>query len=242
MHGAPAYAATSRARGKRVAILQSNYVPWRGYFDLVASVDEFIFYDDVQYTKGDWRNRNRIKTAQGVKWLTVPVGADQNRLICDVAIPDPETGRAHWSTLERAYSCAPHFHRVAEWLEPYYKTPWYSLSVVNRDIAAAICGYLGVETKLSSSTDFGVAGDRSGRLLELCRAAGAEVYVSGPAARAYLDTALFETAGLEVCWFDYSGYPEYTQQWGGPFAPNVSMLDLLFNEGEAAPRFMKYVT
>src|SRR5579864_7157911 len=104
----------------RAAVLQSNYIPWKGYFDIIHDVDVFVFYDDVQYTKNDWRNRNRIKTAGGVQWLTVPTGSDINRRICDVSLPDPNWTRKHWRTLHQAYSHAPHFHRYESFLSEIY--------------------------------------------------------------------------------------------------------------------------
>ncbi|CAM5188627.1 putative protein [Castellaniella defragrans] len=129
---------------KKVAILQSNYIPWKGYFDLIAHVDEFILYDDVQFTKNDWRNRNRIKTPQGVQWLSIPVGQNINRRIRDVAI-DARWQPVHWKTLAQNYRRAPHFTEIAEILEPLYSESAYqSLSQVNRRFIEAICGYLSI--------------------------------------------------------------------------------------------------
>lgn len=223
---------------RRVAILQSNYVPWRGYFDLIGMVDEFIFYDDVQYTKNDWRNRNRIKTPQGVQWLTIPVGSNLRRRIMDVEIADPACGAAHWKTLAANYGRAPHFRAVAAWLEPFYRERWGSLSALNQRLIAAVCAELGIATRLSRSTDHAAEGDRNGRLVALCRAAGAGAYVSGPAARSYLDVAAFARAGIEVIWMDYGGYSPYPQLWGD-FDGAVSILDLLFNCGGDARRHLK---
>lgn len=226
---------------KRVAILQSNYIPWKGYFDLIAAVDEFIFYDDVQYTKGDWRNRNRIKTPHGPQWLTIPVGDSLARRIRDVAIADPACGRAHWKRLALNYGRAPHFASVARWLEPHYvDAPWTSLSPVNHRLVGAICGALGIATVRSASWDYVLEGDRNARLVSLCTQAEADVYVSGPSARGYLDVEAFDRAGIAVEWFAYDGYPEYPQLWG-PFVHDVSIVDLLFQCGEQAPCFMRHV-
>lgn len=225
---------------KRVAILQSNYVPWKGYFGLIAAVDEFVFYEDVQYTSRDWRNRNRIQTPHGPQWLSIPVHGSLDRLLKDVQICDAGSGRAHWKRLLANYARADFFSPVAAWLEPHYRdAPWERLSVVNRSLVAAICRYLGIGTRLSVSSDFDCAGERSQRLVSMCRQAGADVYVSGPAAKAYLDTAAFERAGIEVEWFDYPGYPEYPQLWHQPFVHELSILDLLFNCGPEARRHMR---
>jgi hypothetical protein len=223
---------------RRVAISQSNYIPWRGYFGLIGSVDEFIFYDDVQYTKNDWRNRNKIKTPQGVVWLTIPVGSNWHRRICDVLIPDRLHGRMHWTTLAANYARAAHFDEIAAWLKPLYFEPWISLSALNQRLIAAVCASLGIATKLSRSCDYSVDGDRNGRLIALCKQAEASVYVSGPSAAAYLDIDAFKRSGIDVIWMDYDGYPEYPQLWGA-FEPQVSVLDLLFNCGPDSRRCLK---
>ena len=226
---------------KRIAIVQSNYIPWKGYFDLIAAVDEFVFLDDVQYTRADWRNRNRIKTPHGPQWLTIPVGDSVHRTIRQVAVADPECGHAHWKRLAANYSRAAHFEPVAQWLEPLYReTPWVGLSAINQRLIEAICRFLRIATRLvdSSACESG-GGDRNERLAALCRQAGAGVYVSGPSARAYLDPAVFARAGVEVAWFDYAGYPVHPQLWG-PFVHEVSILDLLFNCGADAAQYMKH--
>lgn len=222
---------------RRVAISQSNYIPWRGYFDLIASVDEFVFYDDVQYTTGDWRNRNRIKTPQGTQWLTIPVKASRRR-ICDIPISDVRCGHKHWTILASNYTRARYFSEVEAWLKPLYFEPWASLSELNQHLIAEVCSVLGIRTKLSRSSDYGAVGDRSGRLLALCQEVGAGTYLSGPSAAAYLDVDVFRRGGVEVAWMDYGGLPEYPQLWGS-FDARVSIVDLLFNCGPDAPRFLK---
>ena len=226
----------------RVAILQSNYVPWRGTFDLIGSCDHFVLYDSVQFTKNDWRNRNRIKTPQGVQWLTVPVGDSIGRTIRDVRIAQGATGTAHWKRLHANYARSTWFEREAAWLEPHYlHEPWETLSGVNRRLLEAVCQRLGIATRFHDDSRFGtavVAGGRTERLVAICRALGATEYLSGPAAKTYLDEGAFAAAGIAVHWFDHSGYPEYPQLWG-PFAHDVSILDLLFNLGDGAPAAMK---
>lgn len=224
---------------KRVAILQSNYVPWIGYFDLIASADEFIFYDEAQYTKGDWRNRNRIKTPQGVQWLTIPVAYTGKIKIAEVAIADPSCGLKHWKTLTMNYTRAPFFRNIAGWLQPLYAEEWTSLSSVNQLLINAICRFLEITTTLTRSTDYILAGDRNGRLIALCRQAGAGVYLSGPSAASYLDVEAFEREGIEVEWMKYPEYPAYPQLWGG-YEPGVSILDRLFNCGSEAADVLRH--
>ena len=226
---------------KRVAILQSNYVPWKGTFDLIGSVDEFVLYDDVQFTKNDWRNRNRIKTEQGLRWLTIPVrgGGRFGQRILDVEIADERWGVRHWKTLNQSYARAPHFERYREVLaELYLGSRETSLSLVNHAFLTRLCEMLGIHTRISWSHDHPMVAGRVERLIDLCQRLGASEYLSGPAAKSYLDPVDFERAGISVRWMDYSDYPEYPQIYP-PFVHEVSVLDLLFNTGPDAPRYMR---
>jgi hypothetical protein len=228
---------------KRVAAIQSSYVPWRGYFDIIGLVDEFILLDEVQYTKRDWRNRNRVKTAQGPLWLTIPVqvkGRYEQR-IDEVRVADPGWAERHWQTLRQSYATAAHFEAMAEQVAVLYEkaAELERLSDVNRLFLQRLCPLLGIDTKISWSTDYESEGDKSLRLATLCEQAGAEEYVSGPSARAYLDEDEFASRGIAVHWMDYEGYPEYPQVHP-PFEPGVSIVDLLFNTGTEAPRYMKH--
>jgi hypothetical protein len=228
---------------KRVAILQSNYIPWKGYFDLIAAVDEFILFDDMQYTRRDWRNRNKIKTPQGLQWLTVPVESKgkYHQAIRETQISNDSWAKGHWRGLVQNYRRADHFDEIAEWLEPLYAREQPSLlSELNRSLLEAVNAYLGISTSMTNSWDYDVVEGKTERLVSLCVQAGGTDYVSGPAARDYLDEQAFAEAGIGLSWFGYSGYPEYPQQWGA-FEHGVTVLDLLFNCGSNAPEFMKYV-
>lgn len=226
---------------KKVAILQSNYIPWKGYFDMIAAVDEFIIYDDMQFTKNDWRNRNKIKTPNGVEWLSIPVGQNIERLIREVTISDSRWQQKHWRTLEANYRRAPFFKDIAMWLEPLYlQVKHENLSALNRSFIEAICSYLEITTKISNSWDYNLIHGKSEKLADLCMQSGASEYVSGPAAQDYLDSNYFSERNIKVSWFDYSGYSEYPQLWGG-FDHGVSILDLLFNCGLTSPKYMRYI-
>jgi hypothetical protein len=227
---------------KKVAILQSSYIPWKGYFDLISAVDEFIIYDDMQFTKHDWRNRNQIKTPQGVQWLSIPVGQSIHRRIRDVTLVNGWQVK-HWKTLESNYRRAPFFDEVAQWLEPLYLTETHTgLSQMNRKFMEAICGYIGIDTRITNCWDYMSAGDktRTARLVDLCQQAGATQYLSGPAAKDYIEAQLFDDAGIALQWFDYAGFPEYPQLWG-EFTHGVTVLDLLFNCGKDARHYMRHV-
>ena len=228
---------------KRVAIVQSNYIPWKGYFDLIAAVDEFILYDDMQFTRRDWRNRNQVKTPQGVQWITVPVKSRGKylQLIRETEIEGDAWARSHWKTFTANYARAACFDEVAAIFEPLYLGRRYLLlSELNRTLIDATCAYLGVRTRVSASSDYELIEGRSERLAHLCAQAGGTEYVSGPAARGYIDEAAFRERGIALTWFDYAGYPAYPQLWG-PFEHGVTILDLLFNCGRDAPRYMKGV-
>jgi WbqC-like protein family len=228
---------------KRVAILQSNYIPWKGYFDMIAAVDEFILYDDMQYTRRDWRNRNQIKTPQGVQWLTVPVEGKgrYHQTIRETHIVGADWAADHWKALVQNYRRSAHFEAIAAWVEPLYSgRQEQQLSALNRRFLEAICGYLGIRTRITNSWDYELAEGKTERLASLCQQAGATEYISGPAARDYVEPAVFDRANIALTWFDYSGYPEYPQLWG-PFTHGVTVLDLLFNCGPQAANYMKYV-
>lgn len=224
---------------KCIAIVQSNYIPWKGYFDLIAAVDEFVLYDDVQFTKNDWRNRNQIKTPHGVQWLSVPVGDRIDRRIRDVEIPKSHWQAKHWKTLESNYRRAAHFEEIASWLAPLYLEQQHSsLSAMNRSFIESICHYLHLPTRITDSTQYVLTEGRTQRVVDICTQSGATEYVSGPAAKSYVDEALFAASDIRLSWFDYAGYPEYEQQWG-PFVHGVSIVDLLFNCGPDAKCYMK---
>lgn len=228
--------------GKRVALVQSNYIPWKGYFDMVAGVDEFIFYDDRQYTHEDWRNRNRIKTARGPQWLTIPVERRLGQRIDEARISDPRWAVRHWKTLSQTYARAPHFDELRDSFAAAYSECGDEpmLASVNRRLIAEVCASLRIETRLVDVAAYQVEGDRTERIVSICLAAGAAVYLSGPRARSYLEPSLFADAGIELEWMDYDGYPEY-HQLHPPFVHEVTILDLLFNTGARAAGYMKLV-
>lgn len=229
---------------KKVAILQSNYIPWKGYFDLISSVDEFVVYDDMQYTRRDWRNRNKIKTPQGTQWLTVPVlvKGKYHQKICDTHIDGTDWAGLHWRALEQNYRRAPCFQEVASWLQPLYERAAgaKTISDLNLLFMRACCEFLGISTSISKSSDYSLKEGKVERLADLCRQCNATTYLSGPSAKDYIDEEVFHAEGIEVAWFDYSGYPEYPQPWG-EFVHQVSILDVLFNCGQDAPQYVKKI-
>ena len=232
-----------KANNKKIAIVQSNYIPWKGYFDLIAAVDEFILYDDMQYTRRDWRNRNQIKTPQGLQWLTVPVKVKgkYHQTIRETEIDGMDWAKSHWKSLCQNYRRAKHFNLIAQELEPLYlQTEYTYLSQLNRTFVEWICSKLGIKTIISNSWDYQMIDGKTERLTDLCRQANGSEYISGPSARGYIDETVFAGCNIKLTWFDYEGYPEYPQLWGD-FTHTVTILDLLFNCGNATPQYMRYV-
>lgn len=224
---------------KKVAIIQSNYIPWKGYFDIIHDVDLFIFYDDVQYTKNDWRNRNKVKTSQGLCWLTIPVGSREGRLIYEVEIEQDIWTRKHWETIKQSYSKAPFFKKYQGFFEyVYLDAKWGNLSELNQFLVKTISKeFLGIGTDFKDSREYHPEGHKLERLIDLLIKVNAELYVSGPTAKGYIEENKFKEAGIELVFKDYSGYPEYPQLFP-PFEHAVSILDILFNCGPAAPDYI----
>lgn len=226
---------------KKIAILQSNYIPWKGYFDLINIVDEFVLYDDMQYTRRDWRNRNKIKTPQGLKWLSIPVEVKGKyfQKINETLVSDKSWSVTHWQTIKQLYSKTPYYKDYKDLFEDFYMNNQEEhLSLINARLIELVNSILGIQTKITWSSDYELVEGQTEKLLGICQQAGADVYLSGPAAKEYFDEALAEKMGVQVEWMDYSGYPEY-QQLYPPFEHGVTILDLIFNEGPGATSFMK---
>lgn len=216
----------------KTVVLQSNYIPWKGYYDLIHDADIFIYYDEVQYTKNDWRNRNRIYTKNGLQWLTIPISTDAVKLkISEVEIKDPRWQDLHYKTLSLGYAKAPFFHQLKPLLEEtYIQQQWKNLSTVNRFLIEKISTLLGIETTFKDSKDFILEGNRVERLINLLKQSGTTRYISGPAAKEYLEgyEGLFAESDIQLQYKDYSDYPSYPQM-KEPFENYVSVVDMLAN-------------
>lgn len=223
-----------------ISILQSNYVPWKGYFDLIAKSDIFVIYDEVQYTKNDWRNRNIIKTKEGLQWITIPVTqASLNQKISDTKISNDLWIKKHKSTLQTNYGKAPFFNHYKDQIFETYNNQLTSLSAINRLFIEKICAILAIDTKIIDSKELQLEGDKVERLINACKKLKATKYISGPAAKSYLSEEVFKDNNIEIEWMDYSNYKEYHQLYSH-FEHGVSILDLIFNEGPNARSFLKY--
>lgn len=219
-------------------ILQPSYIPWRGYFHQIAKADLFIFYDDVQYDKRGWRNRNRIKTPNRTRWLTIPVhskGAQIESIpICDIKISwEKNWAQDHWRTIQTSYAHAPFFSTYRSIIEGFYQQQPEFLADFTIDTTMQLTRLLGNDkTQFLRSSSLKVSGTKTDRLLAVLKAVGATHYISGPSARDYIDNNKFVEAGISLEYMQYD-YQPYDQLYP-PFDPQVSILDLLFMTGPNA--------
>ena len=227
---------------KTVAISQSNYIPWKGYFDLINKVDEFILYDDAQYTRRDWRNRNKLKTPQGLKWLTIPVDVKGKyfQKINETKISDKGWGVKHWQQIKQNYVKAKNFKKYKDIFEELYLSCKEEyLSEINHKFIIAINQILGIKTKIRFSSEFEIYGDQTEKLINICKQCNATIYISGPAAKSYFDEQLANKENIQVKWMNYENYKEY-EQLHPPFEHGVTILDLILNAD--ATKFIKSFT
>jgi hypothetical protein len=226
---------------KKIVITQSNYIPWKGYFDGINQMDEFVIYDDMQYTKRDWRNRNQIKTPQGLVWLSVPVEVSGKyfQKINETKISDKNWGKQHWNMLKQNYSKAAGFNETKDAFEELFLNNNFELLTdANQAFLQRIMDFLKIKTPINRSEKFELHDEKTQRLVNICVDCKATDYFSGPAAKAYMDETKFAKQNINVHYFDYSGYPEYPQLHGD-FQHGVTILDLIFNTGTNAVKYMK---
>ena len=221
-----------------VVILQPFYLPYAGVFELVRMADVFVFYDDVQLTRRNWMVRNQIKTASGPQWLSVPVLGPRDSTIREARLNESEQWRRkHKTAIENAYAGAPHVATVLDALGPYWDQEWPDLATLNIATFTRLCELMEVDSEFIRSSEMGVPGASSQRILDVCRSLGADRYISGPSARSYLDAEAFEAAGIDLCYHRFD-HPTY-RQLHGDFVPFLSVVDLIANEGSAAPEIVR---
>ncbi len=227
----------------KVAAIQSNYIPWKGYFDMINAVDLFIFYDDVQYTKRDWRNRNKIKTSSGLKWLTIPVSSERTQKIYEVEIQNSHWQQKHWRSIVYNYSKTKYFNKYQSFFEEIYlKTSWQNLSQFNQFVIKKIShDILDIHTQFADSRDYNLSKTKEERVLEFLKKCSANEYLCGSSAKSYLKEDYLQKEGIKLIWMNYDNYPEYSQLYP-PFEHHVSIIDLIFNEGPNIKKYMKSFT
>ena len=220
-------------RAMRVGVIQSNYLPWRGYFEFIAQVDLFVFYDDVEFSKGSWRNRNKLKTKEGVKWMTVPVHRDgsDNTVLQTRINDDTDWRKKHLDLFTENYRRAGFFDEAFELLQNLLAARDATISALNTRTIGQLCDYLGIATPLAYDSEHEPEGKGTARLIDLLMKLGATTYLSGPSGRNYLDEGEFRRRGIALEYKTYDLAP-YPQLWG-EFVSEVSIVDLIANCGPA---------
>ena len=216
----------------KVVILQSNYIPWKGYFELIKDADTFCFYDEVQYTKNDWRNRNKILGPNGMFWLTIPIEKEAVKdKISNAVITNSSWQEKHFRTIEQTYAKSINKTEVLNLLSPIFlEKSWTNLSKLNREIIIKISNYLGFQTIFKNSADFNLDGDRVFRLINLIEQLNGKEYISGPSAKNYLKDYehLFKEKKIRLSYKTYGPYKKYENK-KSEFEDFVSIIDLLMN-------------
>ena len=223
----------------KVIITQSNYIPWKGYFSAMRQATHLVLYDDMQYTKRDWRNRNKLITPNGPKWLSIPINVKGKyyQKINEAQVSDINWGVKHWNFIENNYKKSPHFDKYKDYFKDLYlNTPSTFLSDINLEFIKKIIILLEIDIKVISSKEFNLRGDKTEKLVNICKELNAKKYFTGPAAKNYMDESLFTNNNIEIEYYNFSGYPEYQQQWEG-FSHAVSILDMFFNLGSKTIKY-----
>ena len=224
---------------KKMAILQSNYIPWKGYFHIIQKADHFVFLDTAQYTTRDWRNRNQIKSPEGLKWLTIPTNGTQSMKINEVKIDNSVDWRKkHLKALEKNYGKCRYFKQYFGLFQNILmRKNWENLSNLNQLLIKEITGILSIKTTFSDSKEFKLIEGKNEKIISIIQQLNGDSYLTGPAAKSYIDPEMFQRNNIKLEYMDYSNYPVYSQPWGG-FAHNVTIFDLLFCEGPDSPQFI----
>ena len=224
---------------KKIAILQSNHIPWKGYFHIIQKVDHFVFLDTAQYTTRDWRNRNQIKTPEGLQWLTVPSNGTQSMKINEVKIDNSTDWRKkHLKTLDKNYKKSIYFKQYFPIFQSMLsKKNWEYLSNMNQFLIKEISRKLGINTIFSDSRELKLVEGKNEKIVSIIQQLNGDHYITGPAARSYIDPEIFKRNNIKLEFMDYSNYPIYNQPWG-KFTHYVSVLDLLFCEGPNSSEFI----
>ena len=224
-----------------IIITQSNYIPWKGFFRGMINATHFVYYDEMQYTKRDWRNRNILISEGGPKWITIPVKTKGNffQKISDVYVSDKEWGKNHWNFIENNYKSSPFFETYKNIFQPLYLNPVSeNLSEINLSFIKVILSLLEIDIKIISSKEFKLKGDKTEKLLNICKELNADNYITGSAAKNYINSDLFESNSININYLNYNDFKEYKQNWNG-FDHNVSILDMFFNLGYDTIKHLK---
>lgn len=225
---------------KTISIMQPGYLPYSGFFELMSRVDTFVIYDDVQYDKGSWRNRNQIRNKQGALWLTVPVltSGMSIQAINDVQIDNRrDWRRKHLMTIEQCYSKAKYFHEYIDIFKDIYEEKYDILLDINMTLIYCFCAILEIRTEILFSSNLKSKGRKTDRIIKICKELDANVYISANGAKSYLDEKCFEEEGIALTYQNYK-HPQYTQVHHEDFVSHLSVIDLLFNCGQESKEIL----
>lgn len=222
----------------RAVILQPMYLPWIGYFNLIDQSDVFVFLDDVQFSVQSWQQRNKIKTSQGWLWLTVPILREFGSKIKEIKVNNNiNWSKKHWASVRQNYSKAPYFKEYSKPFEEIYSQEWEYLADLDITLIKVITTTLGLKTEFVLSSELAVEGEKTERVINILEKLGASEYISGPAAKSYIEVEKFTEAGITLYWHEYE-HPVYPQLYG-EFIPYLSVIDLLFNCGPESKRYIR---
>ena len=222
----------------RAVVLQPTYLPWMGYFGMIDAADTFVFYDDVQFSVQSWQQRNKIKSANGsCMWLSVPIVRNSRQKINEVRINKASDWRKkHWESIYQSYAKAPFFEKYAPILKGVYENEWEYLVDLNITLIKKITEILGLKTQFIVSSELNVEGVKTERLVNILKKIGADEYITGPGAKDYIEVNSFKENDIKLYWYEYQ-HPVYPQI-RGDFIPCLSAIDLLFNTGGEAIRYI----
>lgn len=224
----------------RVTILQPSYLPWLGFFEQMTRSDKFVLLDDVQYTRRDWRNRNKVRVKEGWVWLTVPVQQKSrfSQSLLETRIDNSVSWRRkHLETLRQHYCKAPFFEKYFPRCQQVYEQEWTFLFDLCLETIQFLKEEMGIETPLLRSSEMKLSGEKTERLVSICRELGATHYLSGESGSDYISQEDFSNQGIELEYQNYE-HPVYPQRYPG-FVPHLSTIDLLFNCGEQSLSILK---
>tara|TARA_A100001515_G_scaffold69483_3_gene55247 strand:- start:1086 stop:1784 length:699 start_codon:yes stop_codon:yes gene_type:complete len=229
----------------KIIITQSNYIPWKGYFTTMRHATHIVLYDDAQYTKRDWRNRNKIITQKGPTWLTIPIDVKGkfNQKVNEAKVKNNQWSIDHWNKLRENYKKAPHFKQYSKYFEDIYlkQLPKHEyLSDINRIMLKICIDLLGIEIEILDSREFNIRGGKTGKLINICKDLEADEYFTGPAAKGYMEENLFDENNIKLTYYDLENFPEYNQSWND-FSHFVSVLDMFFNLGDETSKYFNWI-
>lgn len=228
----------------KIIITQSNYIPWKGYFSSMKYATHLVLYDDAQYTRRDWRNRNKIITPRGPEWLSIPINVKgkYHQKVNEAQVKNRTWATDHWNKIRENYRKAPGFRKYSEYFEALYcsELPQYEfLTDINRRMLRACIDLLEIDIEILDSRDFTIRGGKTGKLINICKDLDADEYFTGPAAKNYMEEHLFADNGIALTYYDLDNFPTYEQLWGD-FDPYVSVLDMFFVLGDKTPDYFNW--